>query len=119
MLAIIALTLLLIAIYTFTSNGDHLKRFINTTFVIGIFSVILSSSIAIFQSGSLHLFLAGFSKKIKEDVVDNLKTADPKQESEKEKQKEQRIGHNLIVIFPLFWGMFLVILSFVLSYLFY
>ena len=118
---------LFIILYPFFTSGEYLTNLINTSFILGLALLTFSGALAVFYSGSLNLFLAGFSKKIKNDLKDKLRVTERKTKNQmnkealdfydsQEKTTKRRIA--FYVRFPLMLGLLFVIISFIILFLF-
>ncbi len=125
--------LLLVIIYSFFQSENFLVSLINNTFLLGLALLLFAGSSAVFLSGSLNIFLAGFSKKIRSEMFDRVKIENRKKEKEenpdadindsliKKYEQEQaelsKLKKSVFVQFPLIVGASLVVFSFLLLYI--
>lgn len=107
--------------------NDLLTNIINFTFTIGLLILMLGSIMAVVLSGSFDLFLAGFSKKTKNNLSDRIKLEERKKDGTIDQEsleyyekleRRQKDKKRLWIRYPLLTGGGMVLLSFLLS-LFY
>jgi len=124
----LVLTLILflsVFLYAFFMSGNYLNNLINTSFIVGLVLVTVAASIAIFFSGSLNLLLAGFSKKVRDDLLDRARYEDRKNRNlmdadsleyyaEQDQKLKKRRGY--WVFYPFIYGLILIGLSFILLF---
>lgn len=115
-------------IYSFSHSGKYLINILNSYFILGLVLITFSAALAVFFSGSLNIFLAGFSKKARSEVFDRLKLEDRIKSHEIDPEaleyyenKDEKIYQRkkTFVYFPMWIGIIFIIISFTLMFISY